>query len=226
MKKFGLIIFIAASVIGVAFSTSCSFSGKLGKISGVQGSGNSKTEKRNVSGFNKIDVGNAVNVEVAVGGGFSVEVTADDNLLANIRTEASGDTLKIYSADSISTKTPVNVKVTMPEIENFEASGASSGVLTNVKADDLELKASGASKIKIEGTAQELNAEVSGASSLEALNLKLQDAKVEASGASKAAVSVSGDLDANASGASKIIYSGAPKNIKQDSSGASSITAS
>ncbi len=225
MKKFGLLIFIFALSIGLAFSTNCSFSGKFGNLGGVQGSGTSKTETRNVKGFTKIDASGAVNIEVAVGAGFAVTVTADDNLLANIKTEASGDTLKIFSEDRISSKTPINVKVSMPEIENFEVSGASTGNLSNVKADDLELKASGASKIKIEGTAKELNADLSGASSLEAVNLKSENANVEASGASKANVSATGDLDANASGASRIIYSGAPKNIKQDSSGASSITA-
>jgi len=225
MKKFGFIIFTAALAIGVAFSANCSFSSGIGNLGGVQGSGTSKTEKRNASGFNKIDASGAVNVDVTIGSAFAVEVTTDDNLLANVKTEASGDTLKIFTEDSISPKTKINVKVSMPEIENFEVSGASSGNISNVKADDLELKASGASKIKIEGIAKELNADLSGASSLEAVNLKTENAKVEASGASKANVSATEDLDANASGASKITYSGAPKNIKQDSSGASSITA-
>lgn len=223
MKKFGSVIFMCALTIGLAFSTNCGFSG-INNLGGVQGSGTLKTEKRNVSGFNKIDAGGAVNVEVSVGGNFLVEVQADDNLLANIKTETSGDTLKIYSADRISTKTPINIKISMPEIENFEVSGASSGNLSNVKADDLELKASGASKIKIEGTAKEVNADLSGASTLEAENLKTENAKVEASGASKATVSATGDLDVDASGASRITYTGEPKNLKQNSSGASSVS--
>lgn len=224
MKKFGFIIFIIALAVGLAFSTNCSFSGNIGNLGGVQGSGTSKTETRKVSGFTKIDASGAVNVEVTVGSSFSVEVTADDNLLANIKTEASGDTLKIFSEDRISSKTKINIKVSMPEIENFEVSGASSGSVTNVKADDLELKASGASKIKIEGTVNELNADASGASTIDAENLKTEDAEVEASGASNAVVAVNNELKASASGASKISYIGEPKTIKQDSSGASSIT--
>lgn len=223
MKKLGFIIFIAALVIGVALAGGCKFNGKLENISGVQGSGTAKTEKRNVSGFNKIDASGAVNVDVTIGSGFAVEVTADDNLLANVKTEASGDTLKIFTEDSISTKTKINVRVSMPEIENFEVSGASSGSIANVKADDLELKASGASKIKIEGRAKDLNADLSGASSLDAFDLKTENAKVEASGASKANVSATGDLDVDASGASQINYQGEPRNLTQNSSGASSI---
>lgn len=223
MKKIGLIIFVFALSIGASFSTNCSF-GSIKNLSGVQGSGTSKTEKRNLSDFTKIDASGAVNVEVAVGNAFVVEVQADDNLLANIKTEKSGDTLKIYSEDRISPKTTVVIRVSMPEIENFEVSGASSGNLTNVKADDLGLKASGASKIKIGGTANELKAEASGASTIDAENLKTESAEVNASGASKTYVSANKDLDAEASGASKIVYTGEPKNLKQNSSGASSIT--
>lgn len=223
MKKLGLTVFIFALAIGLAFSTGCTF-GNLAKISGVQGSGTSKTETRNVSDFKKVDVGGAMNVEIVVQRNFSVTVEADDNLLTNIKTETSGDTLKIYSEDSISPKTRINVKISMPEVEGLSVSGASSGSVTGVNSDSLKLKASGASKISLEGTAKELSADASGASTIDAENLKVQDADVEASGASKAVVSATNDLKVDASGASKISYVGEPKNIKQNSSGASTIT--
>jgi len=223
MKKIGLIVFIFALSIGLAFTTNCSFGG-FSSLSGVQGSGTSKSETRNVRGFTKIDAGGAVNVEIAVQKNFSVVVEADDNLLANIKTEVSGDTLKIYSEDRISPKTRVNVLISMPEMEGLDVSGASSGNVANVNADSLELKASGASEIKMDGTAKELNADASGASTINAESLKVENADVEASGASKAIVSATNDLKVDASGASKILYVGEPKNIKQNSSGASSVT--
>ncbi len=223
MKKITLIVFIFALSIGVSFSTNCSF-GNFTNFSGVQGSGTSKSENRNVSGFKKVDASGAVNVEITAQKSFSVTVEADDNLLANIKTEVKGDTLKIYSEDRISPKTKVKVTISMPTIENLDVSGASSGSVVSVNADSLELKASGASKIKIDGTAKELNADASGASSIDAENLKVEDADVEASGASKITVSAANDLKVDASGASKITYTGEPKNIKQNSSGTSSVT--
>lgn len=222
MKKYGLLIFIFAISIGLAFSTNCSV-GSFKNLGGVQGSGTSKTEARNVTGFTKVDASGAINVEVSSQKDFGVEVQADDNLLANIKTEVSGDTLKIYSEDRISPKTRINVKISMPEFEGLNVSGASSGSVSNVKADSLDLKASGASKIKIEGVAKELDADASGASTIDAENLKVEDADVDASGASSATVSASNDLKVDASGASKIAYVGEPQKIKQNSSGASSI---
>jgi predicted DNA binding CopG/RHH family protein len=222
MKKFGLIVFISALSIGLAFSTNCSFR-SLAHLSGIQGSGTSKTETRSVTGFNKVDAGGAINLEIAVQKDFSVTVEADDNLLANIKTEVSGDTLKIYSVDRISTKNRINVRISMPAIEGLEISGASTGVVTNVNSDAFGLKASGASKVKIDGEAKTLQADASGASTIEAEGLRVQDADVQASGASKATVNATNDLRVDASGASKISYVGEPKSVKQNSSGASSV---
>lgn len=221
MKKISLAIFVLVLTIGLVFLTNCNFGIK--NFGGILGSANAKTETRNVSGFSKVEAGGAFNVEITAQKDFSVTVEADDNLLQNIKTEINGDTLKIYSEDRISPKTQMNVKISMPEIEGLELSGASNGTLTNVKADSLELKASGASKIKVDGEAKELNADASGASKIDAENLRVEDADVEASGASSATVSATDDLKIDASGASKISYTGEPKNIKQNSSGASSI---
>jgi hypothetical protein len=221
MKKISLAIFILALAIGLVFSTNCSFS--VNKFSSVQGSGNAKTETRNVSGFTRVDASGAVNVEVTAQSDFNVTVEADDNLLQNIKTEVSGDTLKIYNEEGISTKSKINVKISMPEIQGLELSGASNGNVTNVKADSFDLKASGASKVKIDGVAKELNAEASGASKLDAENFRVENANIEATGASSAVVSATGDLELEASGASRISYTGEPKNVKQNSSGASSI---
>lgn len=219
MKKIGFVIFMVALTIGLIFTPNCSF----GNFTGIKGSGTSKTQQRNVSGFKRVEAGGAVNVEIDAQKDFSVTVEADDNLLEHIKTEVNGDTLKIYSEGKISPTAKLNVKISMPEIEGINLSGASDGKITNVRTDSLELKASGASEVVIVGEAKTLEAEASGASTIDAENLDVEDANVEASGASKAMVSATNNLEADANGASKISYTGEPKNIKQNSSGASSI---
>lgn len=223
MKKVSLMIFIFALAVGLVFSTNCG-SGSFKNLSDIQGSGTSRIETRNVAGFTKIEAGGALSVEISVQKAFSVAIEADDNLLANIKTEISGSTLKIYSADRISPKTRINVVISMPALESVDISGASDGVITNIKSESLELKASGASKIKVDGAAKSLEANASGASTIDAEDLRVEDAEVETSGASRASVAATNDLKVNASGASKISYTGEPKNIKQNSSGASSVT--
>ncbi len=222
MKKVGLLVFILALTIGFVFSNSCGF-GRFGNLRGVRGSGTPKSETRNVSGFKAIEAGNAVNMEITAQKDFSVEIQADDNLLALIKTEVQGDTLKIYNDESISTKNEINIKISMPEITSIDISGASRVNVSAVKSDLLKLEASGASKIKIDGEANSLEIDASGASTVDAENLRVENANAQASGASKAIVSASNELKADASGASSVYYTGEPKNVAQQSSGASSV---
>lgn len=219
MKKIGLIVFAIALLIGLMSAMNCN----VGNSGGLTGSGNKKSEKRDVSGFMEIEASGAVTLEIVSQKDFSVEVEADDNLLSLIKTEVSGDVLKISSKDKISPKTKILVKVSMPELDSLNVSGASAATATNLKADLLKLEASGASKIKVEGQANILESNASGASGIDAEGLKVENADVEASGASNTTVSATNELKANASGASTIYYTGEPKSVSPKSSGASSV---
>lgn len=228
MKKIGLIVFILALVIGVVVSSLASFgrvSGKLFNVSwsGVKGSGDIKTENREVSDFKAIDVSGAFEVEITAQKNFSVEVEADDNLLELIRTEVDGDTLKIKSEKSLKSGNPMKVRISAPDISSLELSGASKVILVNLNNESLSLDSSGASKIKIEGTTGNFDVEMSGASKLDAENLKAENVYVESSGASNLNVFVTNVLKANLSGATNVTYSGSPKSVDKKTSGASSV---
>jgi hypothetical protein len=229
MRKVKIIVFIAALVVGLSFAKIFGFSfgfnlPSINVFSKVRGSGNVQSEKRDVAGFSSVKVSGAIAVEVAAAqNNFAVEVEADDNLLENVKTEVRGDTLRIYTEGRFSSRSPIRVRVSMPQIEWFEVSGASSGNLTNIQNESLTLEASGASKIKVQGETRELRVDLSGASKLDADNLKSENVLVEAGGASCANVFVSNEINADASGASTIRYSGEPREVKKNTSGASSV---
>ncbi|HEY0049331.1 MAG TPA: head GIN domain-containing protein [Pyrinomonadaceae bacterium] len=228
MRKVKIIVFIVALIAGLTFAKMSAFSfgfnmPGINVFSKVKGSGNIQIEKRDASAFTGVKAGGAITVDVTAQRDFSVEVEADDNLLKHIKTEVDGNTLKIYTEGNISTRNPIRVRIAMPQIESFDVSGASTGSLTNIKNETLSLDASGASKIKIDGEARELIVDLSGASRLDAENLRAEDVTVDASGASSASVVALNDLNADASGASTIRYTGEPKNVKKNSSGASSV---
>lgn len=190
---------------------------------GVRGSGNVKSETRNLSGFKKIKVSSAVVLNVTVGKEFGVVVEADDNLLDHVTTEVSGDSLAIGTRDSISAKSDIKATVTMPELAGLDLSGASNATVAGTAGENLKIVASGASKVKIDGRVKELHANASGASNINAESLAVENAEAEASGASTIIVNASGKADLNASGASTVVYAGDPRELKQDSSGASTI---
>lgn len=227
MKKFGLIAFICALTLGIILAgvfTSGKISVNLFSFGGgIKGSGNLQTEKRDVSDFQAVDVSGAFRVEITAQKDFAVEVEADDNLLPYIKAEVDGETLKIKTERRISPENPLVVRISAPNIESIGASGASKVTLTDLNNDLFKIDASGASSINVTGITKNLSVDISGASRFEGDDLRSENAAVEASGASRANVFASNDLKVGASGASKIYYSGNPKDLSKNISGASCV---
>jgi hypothetical protein len=229
MKKLGLLVFavvITGSLALVWAITGKSVIGSSIIHFDIKGSGKVVTEKRDVSGFKGVHAGGAMQLEITVGKEFSVELEGDDNILPTIKTEVRGDKLYFERKESRTwSRGRVIARITMPELNDLDISGASNATVNNVKTESLKVESSGASRIEISGEARIVDVEVSGASKLDAENLKTERAKVQASGASKASVFASEAIDVDASGASRINYSGNPKSVVKDTSGASSVSA-
>ena len=219
MKKTGVIIFAITLITGIAVSGCSLISG----INGIEGSGNVKKETRNVADFKQINVAGNFTVEAVAQKDFSLEIETDDNLIQYIKTEVSDGVLKIDTTKHLQPKDKILVRVSAPSIESFKTSGASNVDLKNIKNDSLKVDSSGASKFKIEGTAKNFVIETSGASKVDAENLKTENTSIDASGASKIDVFATNDLNIKLSGAGKVYYSGSPKNISKDVSGAGKI---
>lgn len=132
----------------------------------------------------------------------------------------------------------IEVSASAKEV-SIDASGASQ-IKALLATDDLDAEVSGASDITLSGQVKNADIEVSGASTLRAdklrtANLELEclgaskayalgiDCTVEASGASAVVVESLSQLNASASGASQIVYSGECQVNIVRNSGASSI---
>ncbi len=232
MKKAGLIIFAAALITGLIASNLFSFrhfGGRSVKFSidrwsGVRGSGNVSAEKRDAAGFASVEAGGVFQVIIVAKKDFSVEVEAEDNLLPLISTEVRDGVLRIETDQRLRPTRPMLVRVSAPDIEKIDASGASNFTLSDIKNSGLAVEASGASKVTIAGETSKFNVGLSGASKIDAAELKTETALIDASGASQITVNVSRELTSDLSGASKVIYSGSPHVVTRRS-GASSIQA-
>lgn len=230
MKKIGFIIFVVALLIGVVFANFFSwgkatqdiFSFKI-NFGAEKGSGNMASEVREIADFRKVDVGGVFQVEITAQKDFHVEIEADDNLLQYVKTEVSGGELEISMDKRVKTHNPIRVRISAPNIDGVEASGASKVNLTNLKNAELSVDSSGASKFSVAGETGNLIIDVSGASQIDAGGLSAATANIDASGASHVNVNVASELIADASGASRITYIGAPK-VSKSTSGASSVS--
>lgn len=231
MKKVGIIIFASALIIGLVVSNIFSF-GRMSdslfhfsvNFSGEKGSGKIVTQQRDLKGFKAVEVGGVFLVEITAQKDFSLEIETDDNLLPLIKTEVNDGVLTIESEGRLSPTNQIKVRISAPDIDDLDVSGAANLTLNDVKNSSLSVEASGASKLKLAGETTRLTVDVSGASKLDAEELKASKADVEASGASRIDVNVSEDLSVDASGASNIVYSGTPSSLHKKTSGASHVS--
>jgi hypothetical protein len=212
----------------------------------ISGSGDVVTREEPITGFDRVDVSHAFQVDISQGDTFSVVVTVDDNLVEYLEVVKQGDTLKIglepgqgYSVREAT----LEAEVTMPKLAGLEMSGASHVAVTGFKstktfdvnlsgasrlrgeidAGDATFDASGASRVTLNGSAGNVTVEGSGASQIDLSDFAVADAIVKLSGASAATVNPSGTLDVDASGASDVYYLGNPRMGNVDTSGASSV---
>lgn len=231
MKKIGFFVFLLALVGGLVAANSASF-GKIGgnffnfslKIGAEKGSGRMASEVRELSDFHGVDVGSTFEVEITAQKEYGVEVEADDNLLPLITTEVRRGVLHIKSERKLSSSSPIRIRISAPDIDSLDVSGAAKVSLVDAKNEGINIDSSGAAKIKVAGETAKLTVDVSGASRVDAEALKADSAVVDASGASHVDVSVVRSLQTDASGASKITFSGTPAELITKKSGASSVS--
>ncbi|MGD9889763.1 MAG: head GIN domain-containing protein [Dehalococcoidia bacterium] len=188
----------------------------------VDGSGQSATEQRSVAPFTELSVRGAIEAQVRIGQPQSVAITGDDNVVPIIKTDVSSNRLTVEPERSYNSSVPLRVEIVVPELDWIGISGASTVTVTGVDVDEMNLRASGASTLRVSGIAGDVKAEASGASRMRLEDLAAETADVDATGASTIEVTVSDRLTGSASGASTITYAGNPE-VSVRASGASSV---
>ena len=243
-------LFLLLAAFALVFLSACSLPEVM--VSGigrsVTGSGNLVTLEQSFEDFRRVDFSHAFQAEVTQGNRYSVVVTIDDNLEQYLEITQVGDTLRIGldRRTLLSLRnTTMRAEIVMPELTGVTGSGATQVRLSGFDSDkdlrvevsgastlrgqintgDLQADISGASRLELIGEGQDGRINVSGASQANLANFRMQNVDVEASGASRAEVNVSGRLDAEASGASTVLYSGDPTMGRIQTSGASNVRA-
>jgi len=255
MKK---AIIIIAIVVAVAIISNVLYWG--GWPRGLVGSGNLETEEYAFTDFTEVEISDAFDFEIKQSSSYSINVTADDNVIDYVQVSQDGQTLRIglrtgLRIGSVTLRigpgifplpgsVTLRASVTMPQLHSLTATGASHGTVSGFSStDDLDITVSGASKvtgditagnvefrmsgastIQLEGSANDIDAGVSGASHLNLDDFVVNNADLNLSGASTGTVNLSGRLDANLSGASRLWYIGEPTMGDINTSGASTLS--
>ncbi|MCW3109608.1 MAG: hypothetical protein JWQ09_4114 [Segetibacter sp.] len=212
--------FIAAMVL-----TSCIDMGER-----VDGSGNIKTENRQVNKAEKIKVSGDMDVYIDQGPA-SVKVEADDNILQYIETVMDDNWLEIRTRDNvnINTSKPVKVYVTTPDIRDLKVSGSgnikcnqkfstnnntsfditgSGDITAAINAPKVEAHISGSGNLHISGETKDVEIHISGSGNYDGPELKAENAEVSIAGSGDADLFADERLKASIAGSGNVKYKG------------------
>jgi len=190
---------------------------------GLAGSGNRKTEKRELKSFNAIDTSGAYDINVTCQKSASFEIDADDNILPLIKTEVRDGVLFVSSDQEFhSSKSPA-LRITLPELEGFSGHGADQVKIADANSSNLKIASTGADSIDAAGKAKSVTISSTGAGNIDTSKLTAEKAKVEIAGAANVEVYASDQLDVSISGVGSVTYSGNPKVLNKNVSGVGSV---
>lgn len=208
-----------------------------------------KEETKKVKSFDQINVSSGIDVYLTPGTSEEVKIRASEDIMEYVVAEVEGNTLVIKIDNkgrrwNWSNHQETTVYVTYTQLKEIDASGGSD-VFTSapLKANNFTIQASGGSDMKMDlsvenlycdasggadldlsGSAQTIKLDCSGGSDTKARNLRTQNAVIDASGGADVYLTVNGELDVEASGASDVTIYGKPRVTRQSTSGAADIT--
>jgi hypothetical protein len=211
----------------------------------VKGSGNVKTDVRQVSGVSAVKLSGIGSLEITQTGVEGLSISAEDNLLPLINTNVQSGTLDIHVQPNTNLQPtkPIVYLLSVKDLNTIDLSGAGSVTtqqfktnaltvtlsgagdinLTGLQLSGLTAKLSGTGSLTVAGTTTSETLTASGVGSFKGDQLTSDTAKVTLSGVGNASVRVNKTLDVTISGVGSLTYYGNPS-VTQHVSGLGKVT--
>src|SRR5436190_21332449 len=168
----------------------------------IRGNGHIKTDESTTSVFANIDASGAFQIEWK-SGAPTLSITTDENLLAYIDNQISGDTLRLRTREQIWPTHGIKVVISSPTRTGAKTSGAVKLTANQLSGPRFALESTGAAEVKLDGNIDELLADMTGASELHAGGLQTKTTEISTTGAADAEIAVSETLKVAITGAGK-----------------------
>jgi len=189
---------------------------------GIVGNGHIVTDTRSVSDFSEIQADGGFQIEWR-SGPPSLSITTDENLLRYVDSQNVDHRLQLHSHGNIWSSHGIKVAISSSTRSGAKLTGAARLTANQLSGHSFAIESTGAAKVFLDGSVDQLVTDMTGASRLQAESLQTKTAEISSTGASHAEVAVSETLKVSITGAGKVIYSGNPPTIEKHISGAGSI---
>lgn len=214
----------------------------------VKGVGGTRTETREVSKFDEIEIANNSDVEIYNDSELKVEVSDYSNIVQYTQVEVEGHRLIVKSDPDniVLTNSKSLVIIHMPEpLHIMHISGSGNMILKDGFNDITKLSISGSGNIEAEkpcimnkvsasvsgsgdisfkGSASDAELHVSGSGEINFSEVKSQNVNAHISGSGNISSYVIGTLDAHISGSGDVEYYGHPSSVNSSVSGSGNVT--
>ena len=177
----------------------------------LQGSGNSATQIREVSSFDRVELDGIFDTTISIGAEQSVTITADDNLIEIVRTSVSGGELQIDTTGSFGTKIGMQVAIVMPVLVACQKNGTGSLQIIDFQGEELEISQFGMGDISVRGSVGIVQASTHGIGSIELTELIAREAIVATHGIGDIEVYATNKISAEINGIGTITVHGDPE---------------
>ncbi len=204
----------------------------------VKGNGNIERSERDLNGFDGLKSCCSMEISVRLGQTYGLVVEADENILPYVITEVSQGMLsmRIQQGVNLTPSQRIKVFVSMPSLQNLEASSSSRTMVEGIcKSDQLRIDISSSAKVDLHFEGRELLVEGSSSGRLELRGQAEQSRiavssscqvvgndftsrklRVDGSSSSRVELAVTEELRAEVSSSAKVIYSGNPTKVFTD----------
>jgi hypothetical protein len=235
---------LAAALLAVGLAA-CGYD--LGQAAGLQGSGNVRSESRDVHGFDRVVLAGIGTLNITQGAAEALTIQAEDNLLPKIGSAVERDTLTLapVSGANIEPTRPIVYDLTVKQLRGIEVAGSgdvrASGLATDqlvlsmsgsgsmstsrIDAGTLTVQLSGSGGVTVSGQTSRQMVTISGSGTYTAGDLTSQQAVVSVLGSGSSAVNVSDTLTATIAGSGDVTYRGTPT-VQKHITGSGSVTKS
>ncbi len=154
------------------------FLGCIALASCARGDGVPRTEARDGAGFERVILAMPGQTIITRGPEHAIEVRADRNLIAGIKTRVMQQTLYVEAREQASAQTPQVVRVTTPLLRRLVITGGGAVEVVDVEAPSLELEVIDDAQVKLSGAVGALQIKTSDRAQIKAFALEADEVKV------------------------------------------------
>jgi hypothetical protein len=189
--------------------------------------GPTRTETRELSAFESIDMEGAARLEISVGGENSVQVEGPEEVLKRLTTEVRDNTLYIESRPKdwlpSQGRARVTLRIAVPKLASLSLGGGNNVLLSGYAGGESTIAVEGAAHIKAKGELDRLTVRMAGAGHADFSELVSKDTHVTVDGVGNVIVHPKDKLDATMNGVGAIYYAGSPTEVSTRMNGLGTI---